>query len=138
MVSGCKHYGDCFTCPFADCILDELEAVKADAIDGINQEKKRSPRYEYNRRHYLANRKKLLEKGKMYRDRRKAGLPQKQGNKTADWNEYQRAYREAHRDEIRARNRRYYLERKRRIKDDGNDNSVVDFACNGNCNRKVD
>lgn len=56
------------------------------------------------------------EKQKIYRERRKAGLPQKEGNKTADWNEYQRKYREAHREEIRARNRRnYYLHREERL-----------------------
>lgn len=111
MKSGCKYHGDCFSCPYADCILDELEAVQADAKYGISQEeKKRSPRYEYNHRRYMARRETEKEKQKIYRARRKAGLPQKEGNKTADWNEYQRKYREAHREEIRAKKRRYYYE----------------------------
>lgn len=116
MKTGCKHWKDCFTCPFRDCILNELEAAQQDAIDGINQEKKRSPRYEYNHRRYMKRREQEKEKQKIYRERRKAGLPQKEGNKTADWNEYQRQYREAHREEIRARNRRnYYLHREERL-----------------------
>lgn len=116
MRTGCKHHGDCFTCPFPDCILNELEAAQEDAKFGINQEKKRSPRYEYNHRRYMKRREQEKEKQKIYRERRKAGLPQKEGNKTADWNEYQRKYREAHREEIRARNRRnYYLHREERL-----------------------
>lgn len=116
MRTGCKHHGDCFTCPFADCILNELEAAQEDAKFGINQEKKRSPRYEYNHRRYMKRREQEKEKQKIYRARRKAGLPQKEGNKTADWNEYQRKYREAHREEIRVRNRRnYYLHREERL-----------------------
>ena len=147
MRTGCKHHGDCFTCPFADCILNELEAAQEDAKFGINQEKKRSPRYEYNHRWYMKRREQEKEKQKIYRARRKAGLPQKEGNKTADWNEYQRKYREAHREEIRARNRRnYYLhreerleagriyrEKKRRERDgiDSVDSTVCD--CGSNC-----
>ncbi len=116
MTTGCKHHGDCFTCPFADCILNELEAAQQDAIDGINQEKKRSPKYEYNHRRYMARRESEKEKQKIYRERRKAGLPQKEGNKTTDWNEYQRKYREEHREEIRALNRRnYYKHREERL-----------------------
>ena len=116
MRTGCKHHGDCFTCPFADCTLNELEAAQQDAIDGINQEKKRSPKYEYNHRRYMARREQEKEKQKIYRARRKAGLTQKEGNKTADWNEYQRKYREEHREEIRARNRRnYYKNREKRL-----------------------
>lgn len=147
MRTGCKHHGDCFTCPYPDCILNELEAAQQDATDGVNQEKKRSPRYEYNHRRYLAHRKELLEKGKMYRERRKAGLPQKEGNKTADWNEYHRIYRAAHKDkekarhhkyymkhkdEIRARNHKYYIEHRRQ--NDGIDSvdSVV-CDCGSNC-----
>ena len=107
MRTGCKHHGDCFTCPYPDCILNELEAAQQDAIDGVNQEKKRSPKYEYNHRRYMARRESEKEKQKIYRERRKAGLPQKEGNKTADWNEYQRKYREEHREEIRAFSRRY-------------------------------
>lgn len=140
MRTGCKYHGDCFTCPFADCILNELEAAQEDA----NQEKKRSPRYEYNHQRYLANRKELLEKGKMYRERKKAGRPQKEKNKTADWNEYHRKYRAAHKDkekarhrkyyiehkdEIRARNHRYYIEHRR--KDDGIDRVAV-ITCSRN------
>ena len=116
MRTGCKHHGDCFTCPYPDCILNELEAAQQDAIDGINQEKKRSPKYEYNHRRYMARRESEKEKQKIYRERRKAGLPQKEGNKTADWNEYQRKYREEHREEIRALNRRnYYKHREERL-----------------------
>lgn len=116
MTTGCKHHSDCFTCPFADCILNELEAAQQDAIDGINQEKKRSPKYEYNHRRYMARRESEKEKQKIYRERRKAGLPQKEGNKTTDWNEYQRKYREEHREEIRALNRRnYYKHREERL-----------------------
>lgn len=151
MRSGCKHHKDCFTCPFADCILNELEAAQADAKDGINQEeKKRSPKYEYNHRRYMARRESEKEKQKIYRARRKAGLPQKEGNKTADWNEYQRKYREEHREEIRARNRRnYYKNREKRLEAgriyrekkrrerDGID-SVVDFIGNSDCYSKVD
>lgn len=150
MTTGCKHHGDCFTCPFADCILNELEAAQEDAKYGINQEKKRSPRYEYNHRRYMKRREQEREKQKIYRERRKAGLPQKEGNKTADWNEYQRKYREAHREEIRARNRRnYYLHReerleagrvyreKKRRERDGID-TVVDFIGNSDCYSKVD
>lgn len=151
MRSGCKHHKDCFTCPFADCILNELEAAQADAKDGINQEeKKRSPKYEYNHRRYMARRESEKEKQKIYRARRKAGLPQKEGNKTADWNEYQRKYREEHREEIRARNRRnYYKNREKRLEAgriyrekkrrerDGID-TVVDFIGNSDCYSKVD
>lgn len=151
MRSGCKHHKDCFTCPFVDCILNELEAAQADAKDGINQEeKKRSPKYEYNHRRYMARRGSEKEKQKIYRARRKAGLPQKEGNKTADWNEYQRKYREEHREEIRARNRRnYYKNREKRLEAgriyrekkrrerDGID-SVVDFIGNSDCYSKVD
>lgn len=150
MVTGCKHWKDCFTCPFSDCILNELEAAQMDAKYGINQEKKRSPRYEYNHRRYMKRREQEKEKQKIYRARRKAGLPQKEGNKTADWNEYQRKYREAHREEIRARNRRnYYLHReerleagrayreKKRRERDGID-TVVDFIGNSDCYSKVD
>ena len=116
MTTGCKHHSDCFTCPFTDCILNELEAAQQDAIDGINQEKKRSPKYEYNHRRYMARRESEKEKQKIYRERRKAGLPQKEGNKTTDWNEYQRKYREEHREEIRALNRRnYYKHREERL-----------------------
>lgn len=116
MRTGCKHHGDCFTCPFADCILNELEAAQQDAIDGINQEKKRSPKYEYNHRRYLKRKEQEKEKQKIYRERRKAGLPKKEGTKTSDWNEYQRKYREEHREEIRALNRRnYYKHREERL-----------------------
>lgn len=116
MTTGCKHHGDCFTCPYPDCILNELEAAQQDAIDGINQEKKRSPKYEYNHRRYLQRREQEKEKQKIYRERRKAGIPQKEGNKTSDWNEYQRKYREEHREEIRALNRRnYYKHREERL-----------------------
>ena len=116
MRTGCKHHGDCFTCPYPDCILNELEAAQQDAIDGINQEKKRSPKYEYNHRRYMERRESEKEKQKIYRERRKAGLPQKEGNKTTDWNEYQRKYREEHREEIRALNRRnYYKHREERL-----------------------
>lgn len=116
MTTGCKHHSDCFTCPFADCILNELEAAQQDAIDGINQEKKRSPKYEYNHRRYMARRESEKEKQKIYRERRKAEIPQKEGNKTANWNEYQRKYREEHREEIRALNRRnYYKHREERL-----------------------
>ena len=140
MRTGCKHHGDCFTCPYPDCVLNELEAVQEDAT---TLEKKRSPRYEYNHKRYLANREELLKKGKMYRERRKAGLPQKEGNKTADWNEYHRKYRTEHiekdrarhhkyylehKDEIRARNHKYYMEHRR--KDNGID-SVDDLMCSG-------
>lgn len=150
MKTGCKHWKDCFTCPFRDCILNELEAAQEDAKFGINQEKKRSPRYEYNHRRYLKRREQEKEKQKIYRERRKAGLPQKEGNKIADWNEYQRQYREAHREEIRARNRRnYYLHReerleagrvyreKKRREKDGID-SVDSAVCDCNSNRQVD
>lgn len=150
MITGCKHHGDCFTCPFPDCILNELEAAQEDAKFGINQEKKRSPRYEYNHRRYMKRREQEKEKQKIYRARRKAGLPQKEGNKTTDWNEYQRKYREEHREEIRALNRmnyykhreerleagRKYREKKRRERD-GID-SVVDFIGNSGCYSKVD
>ena len=71
MRTGCKHHGDCFTCPYPDCILNELEAAQQDAIDGINQEKKRSPKYEYNHRRYMARRESEKEKQKIYRERRK-------------------------------------------------------------------
>lgn len=134
MMSGCKHYGDCFTCPYSDCILNDLEAAQADAADGINQEKKRSPRYEANHRWYMAKRKELLEKQRMYREKRKAGLPQKEGNKTADWNEYHRKYYEAHKAEIRARNRKYYMERRKK---NGID-IMADLISNSDCYSKVD
>lgn len=65
----CKYYHDCFTCPFEDCRLTELEALKADAEEG---NKKRSPRYEYNHKRYLANRKEVLEKKKIAYQKRKA------------------------------------------------------------------
>lgn len=110
MVTGCKHWKDCFTCPYSDCVLNELEAAQQDAIDGINQEKQRSSRYEYNHQRYMARREQEKERQKIYRAKRKEGVPQKEGNKTSDWNEYQRAYREAHREEIRAKNRRNYYE----------------------------
>lgn len=113
MRSGCKYYGDCFTCPFGDCILDELEAAQADAKDGIGR-KHISPKRKKNQEYYSKNRERLLEYQREYRERRREGKVKKE-RKTADWNAYHREYAKAHREKNRERGRAYYAAHKDEI-----------------------
>lgn len=110
MRSGCKYHGDCFSCPYADCILDELEAAQADAKDGIGC-KHISPKRKKNQEYYAKNRERLLEYQREYREKRRAGKVKKE-RKTADWNAYHREYAKAHREKNRERGRAYYAAHK--------------------------
>lgn len=108
---GCKYYHDCFTCPFEDCRLTELEAVQADVEEGIGQTKHISARREKNQEYYAKNRERLIKYQREYREKRREGKVKKE-LKTADWNAYHRAYAKSHREENRARGRAYYAAHK--------------------------
>ena len=73
MINGCKHYNDCFTCPFADCIASNDSVVYGTPEYFRDYyQKHKSHRMEYQKKWRAAHKEEKHEYDRKYRLKKRA------------------------------------------------------------------